>query len=28
VDDMLVWDMVATRLGDLLRDVELLLGEG
>jgi uncharacterized protein with HEPN domain len=28
VDDMLVWDMVATRLGDLLRDVELLLDEG
>ena len=27
VDNMLVWDMVATRLGDLLRDVELLLDE-
>ncbi len=28
VDDMLVWDMVATRLGELLRDLDLLLGGG
>lgn len=28
VDDMLVWDMVVTRLGDLRRDVDQLLEEG
>ena len=28
VDDMLVWDMVATRLADLRREVEELLGAG
>jgi uncharacterized protein with HEPN domain len=28
VDDMLVWDMVVTRLGDLRRDVDLLLEGG
>jgi uncharacterized protein with HEPN domain len=28
VDDRLVWDMAATRLDDLLRDVGLLLGGG
>ena len=28
VDDMLVWDMVVTRLGDLRRDVDQLLEGG
>ena len=28
VDDMLVWDMVETRLADLRREVEELLGAG
>ena len=28
VDDMLVWDMVVTRLSDLRRDVDLLLEGG
>ena len=28
VDDMLVWDMVRTRLGDLLREVDELLATG
>lgn len=28
VDDLLVWDMVETRLGDLRREVEELLGAG
>jgi hypothetical protein len=28
VDDMLVWDMVVTRLADLRREVEVLLGAG
>jgi uncharacterized protein with HEPN domain len=28
VDDMLVWDMVGTRLGDLRREVDELLASG